>query len=262
MTLPLSNTKECVINYIRLSFLTLFFALWAFWAIASEPFDVRVFGNFEHMSQTGDTRGIVKLQEILTLPGSYGLGALDGLRGEILLWDGKLMVSRGYSASGTVEPAALTDEAVFFVEARVEGWKDVAIPNDMKRAEFELFVLQTASRGELSTDRAFPFAVKGNFDRVLWHVVTGAAAKSDQDAHAGKIHSQGHASNRVFDQANVTGLLLGIYSGVALEGVVSHPGERFHVHYADAGFYVSGHVDDYQVTRGAVLLLPRAIYKK
>jgi alpha-acetolactate decarboxylase len=237
--------------------LTLFFSFWAFWA-AAEPFDVRVFGNFERMSHSGDTQGVVKLQEIPRLPGFYGLGALDGLRGEIFLWDGKLLVSRGHSANGAIEPAAPNDEAVFFVQARVGAWDEVAIPNDMTRAEFESFVLQTASRKELSTDRAFPFIVRGSFRHILWHVVTGAAAaQNDQSVQADRTHSQGHARNRVFDQANMAGLLLGFYSGAALEGVISHPGERFHVHYADARFSVSGHVDDYRVARGTALLLPR-----
>jgi alpha-acetolactate decarboxylase len=243
---------------MRLSFSTLFFSLWAFGAAASEPFDVRVFGNFERMLHSGDTRGAVKLREILTLPGSYGLGALDGLRGEILLWDGKLLVSRGHSANGAVEPFAPTDEAVFFVVARVEAWDEVAIPSDMTRAEFELFVLQNAVRKGLSRDRAFPFSVRGSFPRVLWHVATGASSThSDQSTEAVRTHSQGHARSRVFDQTNVAGFLLGFYSGVALEGAISHPGERFHVHYADAGFSVSGHIDDYRIARGAVLLLPR-----
>jgi len=238
--------------------LILFFLLRAFWAAASEPFDVRVFGNFERMSHSGDTQGIVKLREILTLPGSYGIGALEDLRGEILLWEGKLLVSRGHSANGAIEPAVPSDEAVFFVEAWVEAWDEVVIPNNMTRVEFELFVLQTAPRRGLSTDQAFPFAVTGSFQRVLWHVVTGAtAAQKDQSGQAGRTRPQGHATYRVFDQTDVTGSLLGFYSGVALEGIISHPGERFHVHYADAGFSVSGHVDDYRVVRGAVLLLPR-----
>ncbi len=245
-------------KHIWLSFLTLFFSVWAFGAVASDPFDVRVFGNFERMSQTGDTQGVVRLREILTLPGSYGLGALEGLRGEILLWDGKLLVSRGHTANGAVESAAPTDEAVFFVESRVEAWDEMAIPNDMTRAEFELFVLQNAARRGLSADRAFAFAVRGKFPRALWHVVTGASsAHGDQSAEAGRVHSQGHARTGVFDQANVAGFLFGFYSGAVLEGVISHPGERFHLHYADEGFSVSGHVDDYRIARGAVLLLPR-----
>ena len=242
---------------LRTPLLTLFFSFWAFSA-AAEPFDIRVFGNFERMSHSDDTQGVVNLWEIPRLPGSYGIGALDDLRGEILLWDGKLLVSQGHSANGAIEPAVPSDEAVFFVEARVEAWDEVAIPNDMTRVEFELFVLQTAPRRGLSTDQAFPFAVTGRFHRVLWHVVTGATvAQKDQSEQAGRTHAQGDATYRIFDQADVTGLLLGFYSGVALEGIISHPGERFHVHYADPGFSVSGHVDDYRVNRGTVLLLPR-----
>jgi alpha-acetolactate decarboxylase len=50
--------------------------------------------------------------------------------------------------------------------------------------------------------------------------------------------------------------LVGLYSGEALEGVVSHPGERFHVHFVDPSLGFSGHVDGYAVARGATLKLP------
>jgi hypothetical protein len=46
------------------------------------------------------------------------------------------------------------------------------------------------------------------------------------------------------------------YSGAQLEGVVSHPGGRFHVHYAAAALEVSGHVDAYAVASGSILKLP------
>lgn len=39
-------------------------------------------------------------------------------------------------------------------------------------------------------------------------------------------------------------------------GVVSHLGERFHVHYIDDSQTVSGHVDQYNVRSGATLWLP------
>jgi alpha-acetolactate decarboxylase len=117
---------------------------------------------------------------------------------------------------------------------------------------------QHAERRGLNTEHAFPFAVKGNFSRIVWHVVTGAPVEhANQHREGSKIHLQGHARNRVFDQTNATGLLLGFQSGAALEGVISHPGERFHLHYVDSEFSVSGHVDDYQITAGAVLLIPR-----
>jgi alpha-acetolactate decarboxylase len=61
---------------------------------------------------------------------------------------------------------------------------------------------------------------------------------------------------RMFRQPGASGQLVGVYSGSALEGVVSHPGERFHLHFADAAATVSGHVDRYSVGAGAILKLP------
>jgi len=42
-----------------------------------------------------------------------------------------------------------------------------------------------------------------------------------------------------------------------LEEIVSHPGERFHVHYIDKDMTVSGHVDQFSVHAGATLWLPK-----
>jgi alpha-acetolactate decarboxylase len=73
-------------------------------------------------------------------------------------------------------------------------------------------------------------------------------------------HGAGHANQRsdmrLFRQPGASGQLIGVYSGAALEGVVSHPGERLHVHFADPGVTVSGHVDRYSVAAGAVLKMP------
>jgi alpha-acetolactate decarboxylase len=61
---------------------------------------------------------------------------------------------------------------------------------------------------------------------------------------------------RLFRQPGAVGQIVGIYSGAALEGVVSHPGERLHLHYVDAGTTVSGHIDRIGIAAGAVLKLP------
>lgn len=60
----------------------------------------------------------------------------------------------------------------------------------------------------------------------------------------------------MFHAPGATGQLVGVYSGAGLEGVVSHAGERFHLHYVDSGATVTGHVDRYSVAAGAVLKLP------
>jgi alpha-acetolactate decarboxylase len=216
------------------------------------PAGVQAFGNFKRLAHTGDTSAKIALREVPTTAGTYAVGALTGMRGEILVWDGKLLVTRGHSPDGRTEAAGTDDSATLLALAKVAAWSEVPVPSDMKQAEFEAFVVKQAAARGLDPAKSFPFLVRGEFPNVLWHVVTGAAG-----AGHGSAHAQGHASNRVFDERNAAGAMAGFYSGDALEGVISHPGERFHLHYANVDFSRSGHVDGYTVRAGAKLFLPR-----
>jgi alpha-acetolactate decarboxylase len=222
------------------------------------PAGVQAFGSFKRLAHTGDTAAKIALREVPATAGTYAVGALTGLRGEVLLWDGKLSVTRGHSPEGRTEAAVADDSATLLALAQVRAWDEVVVPADMKQPEFEAFVVKQAAARGLNSAEPFPFLVRGEFPAVLWHVVTGAAGSGHGDAGAhGGTHAQGHARNRVFDERNAAGVILGFYSGDALEGVISHPGERFHVHYAARDFSRSGHVDGYTVRGGAVLSLPR-----
>jgi alpha-acetolactate decarboxylase len=226
------------------------------WAASPATFDIEVHGNFKRMAHTGDTSGKIKLDALDARPDLYGVGALAGLRGEILIWNGRVLVTRGHSRHGAVESARPDDEAVLLVTSKVSGWSEVRVPVDMDQKLFEAFIVESAKKHGLSPADPFPFAVRGEFPRVKWHVVTGFPRAKDGNA-AGAKHAQGHARSRVFEQAHTRGVILGFYSGDSLEGVITHPGERFHLHNADPDFRTSGHTDEYTVARGAVLLLPR-----
>ena len=56
--------------------------------------DLTVHGNFRHMMHTGETDGTVTLGR-LTVPSAWGVGATAGLRGEVVIRDGAVLVSRG-----------------------------------------------------------------------------------------------------------------------------------------------------------------------
>lgn len=61
-----------------------------------------------------------------------------------------------------------------------------------------------------------------------------------------------------FDEAGASGEIVGVYTGVALEGVASHPGEKLHLHFVSADGLRSGHVDEVLFAAGTTLLLPVA----
>lgn len=216
-------------------------------------------GHFQRMMDTDDTAGRVALAALSQQGGAWGLGATAGLKGEIVQIDGRLLVSPSNDTAGRVRPPQDGEQAVLFVGSRVQAWRDVAVPRDMDQAAFEAFVQEQAKGGGLMLDQPFIFRVEGRFPHLLWHVVTGEKGPgSGHGAHG--VQGTGHANQRsgmrLFRQPGASGQLIGVYSGTALEGVVSHKGERFHVHFADPGVTVSGHADLYSVSAGAVLKLP------
>jgi alpha-acetolactate decarboxylase len=222
-------------------------------AAAADGFEVTAFGNISR-AHAGDTSGQVSLNRLPQDPGHWGVGALAGLQGEVLLFDGRLLVSRGTDPQGRVSALQGGDEAALFAAARVQQWAAIAVPTDMGQQQFEAFVLRQADERGITPGTAFPFIVQGRYPLLRWHVVTGPATAHRGGHGAG--HAPRHASPRVFEQPDAAGYLVGIHAGTRLEGVVSHPGERFHLHYADDALTLSGHVDAYAVARGAVLKLP------
>jgi hypothetical protein len=238
---------------------------WAAWA-GSLPFDFVHHGHFQHMMHTGNTAGQVTLSALPQPSGTWGVGATAGLKGEIVQIDGKLLVSPGSDEQGRVRPPQDGEQAVLFASGRVQTWQDVPVPRDMDAAAFEAFVQDQVKLLGMALDQPFVFRVEGRFAHLLWHVVTGepgpGGGHSAHGGHGGHAvgHGSGHANKRadmrLFRQPGASGQLIGVYSGAALEGAVSHPGERFHIHYADMNATVSGHVDRYSVAAGAVLKLP------
>lgn len=225
-------------------------------AMASEPlatpFNIRVWGSFKRMAHMGDFSGKVRLDRLSPQPGRWGLGALAGAVGEVLLIDGHMLITLGKDAQGRVMPPGDSDEAALFVSAQVRQWKAVAVPANLTQAEFETFVREQASVLGLDDRNPFPFLVKGPYPKLSWHVLNGAVA----NAEVGNTHMGGKVVTKRFEQTGASGQLVGFYSGEGLEGTISHPGSRFHVHFVDDGQSVAGHVDGYMVGAGAVLQLP------
>lgn len=233
------------------------------WA-TTMPFDFVSYGNFKKMVQTGDTAGQVRLADVPHAAGTWGVGALAGLTGEIIVVDGRLLVSRGDDRNGLTTAPRPDDQAVLFAAARVREWRAIALPSDMTQAQFETFVVDQAKSYGVNTDRPFPFVVDGVFNEVTWHVVTGQRAPSGHGGSAAHGAHGGHAAQdrhgladmHVFNQVDVSGTLVALYSGAHHAGIITHPGQSVHAHFVDPTRQASGHIDAYRLRKGALLRLP------
>lgn len=218
-------------------------------------FDVMPVGSFKRIMHTGEAPGERRAADLPQVPGTWGVGALARMEGEMLLHDGRLLVSRGTDGDGRTSAPRSGDEAALFISARVQEWVEVPVPADLPQSEFEAFVIAQARARGLDPDAPWPFRVEGRFPELTWHVVTGLRPAAGHGAPSG-THANRHSGMEVFRQPGAAGQLVGMHSGSRLEGTATHPGERFHVHFADRTLERSGHVDAYAVARGAVLKLP------
>lgn len=229
--------------------LALFVATLPGFAIAQE---LTTHGNFRHMIHTGETEGAIGL-DTLTAPSAWGVGATSGLRGEVVIRNGTVLVSRGEDPDARVTQPSVGEEAVILAYGTAADWQSVEIPHVMAPDRLTHFIeLQAQSLG-LDPEGGFPIRIQGNFPQLVWHVVTGEAP-----AHG--VQSGGHANSRsglnLYDEAGTTGEIIGVYTGAALEGIASHPGEKLHLHFVSADSARSGHVDKIMIPAGATLLLP------
>jgi|GEM_PF-620533 len=219
--------------------------------VGAVPFGVTVYGNFKRMMDAGDYTPKVKLGNALSGNGVYAVGALSGLRGEITVIDGKPYISLGSAGSQRLMPdAGLNEEATLLVTAKTSEWKKISIPKDMSQAEFEAFVIDSAKKEGLDMSKPFPFVLNGDISNYKLHVVAGPKPKGSGHGH-GSAKVQYNASGNL-----IKGRLVGFYSGAELSGVISHPGELFHVHIVDTEETISAHMDSYGIRKQSVLLIP------
>lgn len=225
----------------------------ATFALAAELPAVKDYGNFRRMQHRQDYAPKVALKDAVAGPGWYAVGALADLRGEITVIDGQVLLSLGKTMDGRVGQREAGDaHATLLAAAKVDGWREIPIPRAMKQAELHAFILEQAATIGLAADRPWPFRIRGSIVDYRWHVIAGPHPHFGGHGSAAPMAQQFEATG-----ARMAAEVVGFQSGVALEGIISHPGERFHEHVTDLERTLAGHLDAYGVAENAVLLLPR-----
>lgn len=90
--------------------------------------DLTAHGNFRHMMHSGGTSGTVAL-DTLDAPSAWGVGATAGLRGEIVLRDGEVLVSRGSDPEARLTAPEPGEEAAILAHGTVADWHAVPLPD-------------------------------------------------------------------------------------------------------------------------------------
>lgn len=205
--------------------------------------EVRVAGAMRNVMWKGELGGIISMDS-LSKKGFYGLGPLEGLRGELLLLDGKPIVSRVKNDTlieVTEEPEA---RAPFFVYAKATDWKEMNLPENVK----DLASLEEFLDGHFSQEeKPAVFRLKGRAQSALIHVQDlppGSRVSSPEEAHAGQKEF------RVSDEEVE---ILGFYS-TRHQGIFTHHDTHLHMHLLTKDASKMGHMDELSFQPEAIKL--------
>lgn len=213
--------------------------------------DLSSWGELRAVLKEGETQGRVELARAAE-PGTYGLGAVEGLRGEVLVLDGEVWVSRAASpeAVGPAGPPLEGEQATLLAVAQVESWSESALPAAANIALLERQVLGAVESADLDRSAPVPFIIEGTAVELELHVLNGACPFADPPPAAERAPYRA-----ALGHTEVT--LVGLYAEGAA-GVLTHHGSSLHVHVLTGGpASVVGHVDGLRLLEGARLRVPK-----
>src|SRR5262249_14691893 len=120
---------------------------------------------------TGDVSGRIALSALSELEHLYAVGPLEGLKGEVSIFDSVPLVSRVVDG-GIRTDVGFDGKACFLVYAQVGAWREIDMPLPITdEAKLQDLVLNSALRMAVDVSRPFPFMIRATPDGALFHVV-------------------------------------------------------------------------------------------
>lgn len=209
-------------------------------------------GELRRVLKLGETGGRVDLS-VAAKEKCFGIGALAGLAGEVIVIDGRVWVSEA-DGSSRVTPARLArsgEQATLLALAEVDAWDPIepgegaALHGNFE--EFgELFRRACMDRG-LDLERPIPFLIEGEVASLDLHVLGGACPYANPDLPPETAPFRATITNMPVR-------LVGFYAE-GMQGRLTHHGSNTHVHVlTQDGDPIVAHVESFVLASGRLFI--------
>jgi acetolactate decarboxylase len=210
---------------------------------------------------SGKAASVVSLEDLAGRKGLYAMGPVDGLDGEITVYDSKPYITK-VRGKDFVMDNTFKHGAFFLVWTEQTKWKDVAVPDTVKGyVDLQKFVKASAQAAGIDVTKPFPFLLSGTPVEIKWHI--------NIDRTEGKPITKELflKSKEPFITKNEPVDIIGFYSehhaGVFLTATTPVIKEgsgmlnAIHIHLVSRTSKASGHIDDITFGDNMVLRLPQ-----
>jgi acetolactate decarboxylase len=204
----------------------------------------------------------MSLQELVGTKNLFAIGPVEGLDGEITIFNSQPYISQVRGDDFEVHHS-FDYGAIFLVWSAQTDWRDIAIPATVKGyLDLQDFVKAQAQAAGLDTDKTFAFLLSGTPAEIKYHI--------NVDRTDGQVITQElfQKSKAPFVIKNEPVDIIGFYSE-------NHPGvfitkyapavkpdsgrqNAIHIHAVSKTGKATGHIDDLTLGAGMILRLPKS----
>lgn len=209
--------------------------------------EVKVAGALKNIMTKGDLSAHVNIDS-LDKKHLFGLGPVEGLKGEIMILDGTVYTSSKNGANLLHQQDKIA-AASMLVYSNVEKWKAFSVTTAIKNYEdLEKLVATTALENGYTTGAPFCFKIETKPSSADFHII---------DWEKGTTHTK--ENHKQFSYAgelrNKDVVLLGFYSRQH-QGIFTHHTAFMHVHVLDVATKTVGHLDSITIDGPIIIYLP------
>lgn len=212
-------------------------------ALSAQNGPVIATGAIRNTMFNGQLAGLIDLDSIAK-PGTFGIGPLEYLLGEVLLFDGMVFVSAMEKNLDMHVVQRTEVRAPFFVHQHVGEWATVELPDSV----MDLHTLDAFLSARFATiGTPFAFRISGvmaSTDIHIMDVPMGTEVNNPDDAH--RHNKDHHLADSAMD-------LIGFFS-TKHKAVFTHHDTNIHVHAITVERNWMGHVEDVHFVPSRVTL--------
>lgn len=195
--------------------------------------NVKIAGAMKNVMHKGELFGTISLDTISDKSHLYGIGPLEYLKGEILIYDGKSYLSTVSTSSTMQVRENYQVKAPFFVYANITKWKEASLPDSIQTIlQLDSYLHHTTQ----NSSRPFAFKISAMLEIGDIHIVNlpaGTEIHSPEDAHK---------NQQTFKIINEQSEMIGFFS-TEHQGIFTHHDSYIHMHLITADKSKMGHLD-------------------
>ncbi len=221
---------------------------------------VEYIGSQKEIFKTGTAISVLSLEQLSGTKGLFAVGPVDGLDGEITIFDSKPYITKVRGADYVLD-ATYNHGAFFLVWTNRTTWRDVPIPASVRGyADLQRFVKDQALTAGIDATKPFPFLLSGVPAEIKWHInVDRTGGQRITKELFAKSKERYVLTNEPVDivgfyAENHPGEFISQFAPAFNEG--SGTTNAIHIHVVSRNGKAAGHIDDILLGTGMVLRLP------